>query len=359
MKDYYKILGVEKSASEDEIKKAFRKLAHQYHPDRPDGNEDKFKEVNEAYQILSNQDKRRQYDQFGQTFDGNNPFQGGGFDFNFDHSNLEDLGNISDLFDNLFEGFGMRKRKTYQRGSDLEVGFQIALEEAFRGVEKDITYPTQLICQDCSGVGHFPKEGFTDCSTCDARGEIRENRNTFFGNFSQVRRCEKCFGSGQLSNKSCGKCIGFGRIKSERSIPVAIAPGIRSGQIIKVPGAGEAGERGASAGDLYVKIILQPHQDFELRGDDLVIKKEINLLDILSDNKVKVKTIEGKEIDLKIPVGTDLNEEFRVAGKGMTQLGSGLLKKRGDLFVKFVIKTPKKVSGKMKKVLEELKKETE
>ena len=357
MKDYYKILGVEKSASEDEIKKAFRKLAHQYHPDRPDGNEDKFKEVNEAYQILSNQDKRRQYDQFGQTFDGGNPFQGGGFDFNFDYSNLEDLGNISDLFDNLFEGFGMRKRKTYQRGSDLEVSFQITLEEAFRGVEKNFTYPTQLTCQECSGAGHFPKEGFADCSTCDARGEIRENRSTFFGNFSQVRRCGKCFGSGQLPNKSCGKCIGLGRIKSEKTIPVAIAPGIRSGQIIKIPGVGEAGERGASGGELYVKIIIQPHPVFELRNDDLVMKKEISLLDILSDTKIQVETIAGKTIDLKIPAGTNLNEEFKVVGKGMPQLGGGLLKKRGDLFVRFVIKTPEKVSGKLKKTLEELKKE--
>ncbi len=358
-KDYYKILGLDKKASDEEIKKAYRRLAHQFHPDRPDGDESKFKEINEAYQILSNKDKKKQYDQFGRVFDGTSGgfsgFDSGNWEFGFDYSNLEDLGNISDIFDSFFEGLGVRRRKTYHRGSDMEVGLEIDLEDAFQGAEKEIVLPTFVACEHCQGLGHFPKEGFTSCSACDGRGEIRENRNSFFGNISQVRSCAKCFGSGQVPNKVCSYCSGAGRAKQTKKIRVAIASGIHSGQIIKITGAGEAGERGASSGDLYARINIRPHPIFKVKEDDLLITKEINLVDVLLGKKLSISSISGAKIDVEIPSGADLNQPLKVASEGMPRFGSP--RRRGDLYILLKITSPQKLSSKARKMLEDLRKE--
>jgi molecular chaperone DnaJ len=361
MKDFYKILGVEKSASEEEIKKAYRKLAHQYHPDKAGGNEQKFKEINEAYQVLSNKEKRAQYDRFGRVFDGSGgpsagPFSGfdfrgfqDGFEFGFDSSNLEDLGSVSDIFDAFFEGLGIKRRKTYQRGADLEFVKEITLEEAFRGLTTTIRLDTLIVCKHCDGVGHFPQEGFVKCGTCEGRGEIRENRQTFFGQFSQVRSCSKCQGQGQIPNKVCNQCSGSGRIKGNQLVEISIAPGITDGQLIKVAGAGQAGERGAGAGDLYVRIKIKPHHTFQRLHDDLIIKKNLNLLDVLLGKKIEVPTIAGGKINVEIPEDFNLRERLRIIGEGMPRLGSH---SRGDLYVEFQVKTPKKLNPKIKKLLE-------
>src|SRR3989344_5184002 len=220
MKDYYKILGVEKSADEEEIKKAYRKLAHQYHPDKASGNEEKFKELNEAYQVLSSKEKRAQYDRFGRVFEGaqgsphgGNPFGNGdfGFGFGFDPNNMEDLGGISDIFEAFFDGLGVKKRKAYHRGSDVEILQSLTLEEVFRGVEKKIKIKLFQSCGACKALGYLSDAGLTECATCSGRGEIKESRSTFFGSFSQVRSCPKCVGVGQIPNKTCGDCRGMGR----------------------------------------------------------------------------------------------------------------------------------------------------
>ncbi len=349
-KDYYKILGVEKGATEDDIKKAYRKLAHQFHPDRPSGDEKKFKEINEAYQVLSNKDKRGQYDRFGRTFEG----QDFGFGFDPNNINFEDLGNMGDMFDMFFEGLGVkRKRRAYQRGADLEIEQVITLEDAFHGLETKVKFKTFDICKDCNGLGHFSKEGLTQCSACGGRGEIKENRNTFFGSFSQVKTCDKCFGIGQIPNKSCKNCSGTGRFKAEKEIKVDIVSGIADGQIIKVAKAGEAGERGAEKGDLYIRVRVRPHTEFIREGEHLVVKKELNLIDVLLGNKISVRTISGGTLNIEIPENYNLNEPYRVKGEGMPRLGGY---GRGDLFIQFQVKTPK-LNSKVKKLLDEFKKE--
>lgn len=359
MKDYYKILGIEKSASEEEIKKAYHKLAHQYHPDKASGNADKFKEVNEAYQILSNKDKRSQYDRFGRVFDGNFSAQGGPasgweFGFGFDPSNLEDLSGISDIFDAFFEGLGVRKRKSYQRGSDIEVVQELTLEEAFRSTEKKIRTKVFVPCTDCNALGYFADSGLSECSTCSGRGEIKESRSTFFGSFSQVRSCPKCGGSGQIPNKLCSNCKGAGRIISQKELDIEIAAGVSDEQLIKLPKSGEAGQRGAEPGDLYVRIKIAPHKIFTRQGNDLFVKKEINLLEVLLGTKIEIPTIGGNKIFVEIPANLNLKEKFKISGEGMTKFG-GL--GRGDLYVDWEIKTPKKLNAKAKKILDDLKKE--
>ena len=359
-KDYYKILGIEKSASEEDVKKAYRKLAHQFHPDKPGGNAEKFKQINEAYQVLSNKEKRQQYDRFGRVFDGQpsggeSPFGNMGFDFGFDPSNLEDLGNMGDVFEAFFDGLGIRrKRKTYEHGSDLEAVLEISLEEAFRGVSKTVNVESFVPCLKCAGVGYSAKEGLETCSNCNGQGEIKESRKSFFGSFTQVKICAKCAGNGQIPKKPCPACSGSGRLKDEKKIDVDIAPGIEDGQIIKVSKAGDAGFRSTSSGDLYVRIKVTTHPVFERIENNLLIKKEINIVDVLLGKKIEIKTIGGNMLSVEIPINKNLNEELRIPGEGMPKLGSS---SRGDLYIKFIIKQPSKLSSKAKKILEDLQRE--
>ncbi len=378
MADYYKILGIEKNASEDEVKKAYRRLAHHYHPDKKGGDADKFKRINEAYQVLSSKEKRAQYDRFGRVFDGatGSPHGGGfgggqgfpfgfsagggpasGWDFTVDPSQMGDLGSMSDIFDSFFEGLGVkRKRRTYRRGADLEMTQEITLEEAFRGVTKSIKFKTLVACRTCGGVGHFPAEGFTMCAVCSGRGEIRESRNTFFGSFEQVKTCSRCAGTGQIPNKNCSTCTGAGRIKDERAVEITIAPGVEDGQIIKVPKAGEVGERGADAGDLYVRVAVKPHHTFSREGERLTVKREAPLLTLLLERKIEVPTIAGGKLNVEIPSNFKLGDKLVVQGEGMPRFGRF---GRGDLLVDVDVKLPKKLSERAKKLFEELRRELE
>jgi molecular chaperone DnaJ len=368
-KDYYSILGIQKSASDEEVKKAYRKLAHEYHPDRPGGNEQKFKEINEAYQILSDKTKRIQYDRFGTTgpgfgagqggangtwggFSGNEPFEG----FGFDPEQFAGMGDLGDIMDSIFEGMGVRpRRKTYERGSDIEAQVEITLEEAFLGVSKTLHVRTLTTCETCKGKGAATGSILEKCVMCDGRGEVREQRRTFFGTFSQVRVCEKCHGAGEIPKNACPVCRGAGRVASVRDIKIEILPGIDDNQLIKVKGMGEAGERGATGGDLYVRVRVARHRIFERRGNDLVVRYELNLLDLLLGKQITVPTIEGKKISVEIPAGFDLKGYLRIAHEGMPHFGTAhamFTANRGDLLVDFVIKAPKP-NGKLKKILEE------
>lgn len=354
-KDYYKILGVTKTATEEDIKKAFRRLAHQYHPDKASGDEKKFKEINEAYQILSDKVKRGQYDRFGTVgdmpggFGGAHGFGGfpGGFRVDFGGG---DMGDLSDIFENFFGGGGGR-RAVYERGADVQVVAEISLEEAFHGAMKEFVVDTLVMCETCKGKGGDASAGMKKCERCGGRGEVREEHRSFFGNVSQVKTCAECRGSGEVPQKICKVCSGSGRKEGERPVRVDIIPGIQDGQLIQVRGAGEAGDRGTGTGDLYVKVKLKKHPVFARNGDDLITKKELSAFDLLLGRKIEVQTIEKKMLKLEIPAHFNLKENLRITGEGMPRMGSY---GRGDLLVDFILKAPKKLGAKEAKILEEL-----
>lgn len=370
-KDYYKVLGVGRGASEEEIKKAYRHLAHQYHPDKAGGNEAKFKELNEAYQVLSNREKRAQYDHYGRVFEntggqaGWEGFDFGGFsgrggpipgwDWNVNVGG-EDMGDLGDIFESLFEQFGgARRRPTYTHGSDIQITEELTLEEAFRGVKKKLRFRTFLQCTTCGGAGYTKEKGLLECATCHGKGEIREQRHTFFGNFSQVKTCPTCHGRGEVPKEPCRTCKGAGRLEGMREADVTIAPGVEDGQVIKITNVGEAGEYGSAAGDLYVIVKVKPHPTLTRKGNDLYTTREIKLTEALLGKEIELKDVNGEKFTVKIPAGFNLNEKLRVPGRGMPRFGSvSSLLGRGDLYVTFDVKLPKHLSQKAKKLLEEL-----
>ncbi len=357
-RDYYKILGISRGASAEEVKKAYRHLAHQHHPDKAGGNDAKFKEINEAYQVLSNSEKRAQYDRFGQVFDGSSPSWGNtgfGDGFRWNVNLGEDMGDFGDIFESMFEQFGGKRRQTYTQGSDIEVAQEITLEEAFAGVVRTLHLRTQVPCATCHALGYDKAKGMKACATCNGRGEVRIERKTFFGNFSQVQACGACQGRGEVPQKPCGTCHGSGRVAGVREVPVAFAPGIEDGQVIKVTGAGEAGERGGQGGDLYVIVKVRPHQAFERKKDDLYTVQDLRLTDALLGKQVNVKGIDGEQIEVVIPSGYNLREPLRIPRHGMPKFGgmAGAFS-RGDLIIAFNVKLPGKLSSRAKKLLEEL-----
>ena len=352
--DYYKLLDIQKGASPEEVKKAYLKLAHKYHPDKGGGDEKKFKEINEAYQVLGNAEKRKQYDQFGRVhsnagFGGGQGFPGGGMGgFNVNFDGADGMGDISDIFEMFFNGGG-KKRRSYNRGGDLEMTTTITLEEAKHGKKIETGFETMIACKTCKGAGHDASKGFDNCSYCGGRGEVSEKRQTFFGNFSQVTACPKCAGSGHIPKAICSACKGAGRTKGERNVSFDIRPAIEDGQIIKIKGVGESGEHGMEAGDLYVKVHIKHHHVFDRRGHDLHIKSSISLVDALLGHAKEIKNLDGKMVSFSIPAGFDLTQEIRIKGEGMTGTG--------DLVVHLEPRTPKHISAKAKKLLEDLEKE--
>lgn len=361
-KDYYKVLGLDKSASQDQIKKAYRKLAHKYHPDKPDGDENKFKEINEAYQILSDESKRAQYDRFGRTFEdggfGQSGFGGAGFQ-NMNWESMGGMGDLGDIFEELFRSFGggQERRRTYTHGSDIELIHQISLEEAFKGSQKTLEFETLVKCESCDGIGYDESEGLKTCSRCDGQGEIREERQSFFGSFSQVKLCSKCEGRGEVPNDPCSVCDGSGRVKDKREIDLEISPGIDNNQVIKIKGAGESGKRGSEPGDLYVNIKIEDHPVFERKGSDLYMQKTINFTDALLSKDIIIEGISGEEFTVSIPKGFNFKDDFEVKGRGIPKFspGSGSSQSnRGSLFVSFNVEVPDNLSNKAQKLLEEL-----
>lgn len=361
-KDYYKILGVSRNTSEEDIKRAYRKLAHKYHPDKAGGDEEKFKEVNEAYQVLSSKEKRAQYDKFGSVFEGGMPGGGAGGQwqggFGFDPSDFERwgtgfgaAGDFSDIFETIFEQFGGggRRRQRYAHGSDIEIQEEITLEEAFGGAKKKLRFKTYVSCEPCGSLGHNKSKGYSTCSVCRGKGEIRVDRRTFFGNFSQVKICETCFGSGEIPKEICNKCKGVGRISGERNVEIHIAQGVEDGQIIKVKGMGEIGERGSGAGDLYVVVRIKPHARFERKKSDLFIKKEIKITDALLGREIYLEDVNGEKFSFAISSEFDFSDKLKVPGRGMPRFSSY---GRGDLYITFSLKAPKHISKKTKELLE-------
>lgn len=363
--DYYDILGVNKGASAEEIKKAYRKLAHKYHPDKGQGNDAKFKEVNEAYQVLSNSEKRSQYDQYGQTFEqaqrngggpgygagfggfggqGGNPFGGG---FGFGQGGVEfDFG---DIFGDIF-GSRQTRQARRTRGIDLEMPLTITFEEAVFGVKKSITLDKRDKCKTCEGSGAKPGTKIVTCPVCHGQGQIKTQRNTIFGTVSSAVTCERCGGDGKIPEVPCETCKGNGFLRQEKTIEVAIPAGIDNNQRIRVNGEGEVGYRGSEPGDLYLLIRVKPHKDFVRDGTTLRTDVPISFTQAALGAKVKVHTLDG-DIELKIPAGTQPGKVFKLAGKGVPVIGSS---KRGDLLVTARVVIPHKLNKKEAELLKEI-----
>lgn len=361
-KDYYAILGVEKGASKDDIKKAFYKLAHKYHPDKKEGDEKRFKEVNEAYQVLSDDGKRAKYDQFGSGFEnmggaGYGAGQGfGGFDFNdfaqgFGNGGVEfDFGNLNDIFSDFFAGGGGGRTRA-RRGRDISTEIQISFADAVFGVNRKILITKTSKCDTCSGSGAKAGTKMDTCKVCNGQGKIHEAKRTILGTISSTKVCDKCLGSGQVPHEVCNTCHGAGVLRKEQEISLMVPAGIRDGEMVRMTGMGEAVAQGTS-GDLYIKINVASHPVFKREGNDLVMNLNLKLTDALLGTEHTIETLDGK-INVKIPEGVGINEILRVKGKGVPS-GKG---KRGDLLIKLNIKLPSKLSRKEREIVEQLKKE--
>lgn len=360
-KDYYETLGVNKGASKDEIKKAFYKLAHKYHPDKKEGNEAKFKQVNEAYQVLSNDAKRSKYDQYGSGFE-NMGHQGGGgggfegFDFSgaqgFGNGSAEfDFGNLNDIFSDFFGGGMSGGRKEARRGRDISTEIQISFSDSVFGTNRKILITKTSNCMTCHGSGAKPGSKMDTCKICNGQGHIRESKRTIFGNISNTKICEVCVGSGEVPKEICETCKGKGVLRREEEVSIVIPSGIRDGEMIRMTGYGEAVSKGTT-GDLYIKINVAPHAIFKRDGSNLVMTLNLKLSDALLGTEYPVQTLDG-EIKVTIPEGVGINEVLRVRGKGVPMSKN----KRGDLLIKLNIKLPSKISRKSREIIEELKKE--
>jgi len=349
-KDYYKILGVDKGASKEEIKKSYKKLAKKYHPDinKEDGAEKKFKEINEAVSVLADDNKRQQYDQFGTTDFGaggnGGGFGGAGFS---DFMRGFDFGSFD--FDNIFDMFfggGRRRRSRASRGADLQYDLEIGLKEAAFGVEKEIPLNKLEKCKECNGTGGE----LESCPECGGHGFVRKTARTPFGMFQTQAACPKCRGRGSIVKKQCPSCKGEGRIRVRKTIKVNIPPGVDDGTRLRVHGEGVAGENGGGSGDLYVMIHVRPNKIFKRDGDDLYVNVPISFSQAALGDEIEVPTIDGKA-RLKIPSGTQSHTLFRMKGKGMPNLeGYG----NGDEMVRVEVVVPEKLGKKQKELIREL-----
>jgi molecular chaperone DnaJ len=360
-KNYYEILGVEKGASKDDIKKAFRKLAHQHHPDKKTGDPQKFKEASEAYTVLSDDKKRAEYDTYGRVFSDSGGGGGAsGFnpnDFGFDFSGFGGQGaqgfqdfDLGDIFGTFFGG-GSRSRERTKRGADISVDVEISFQEAVFGADRKIILNKTSICDACAGNGAEPGTELKTCSTCNGKGKIHETKSSFLGTFTTVRACTTCNGSGKVPTQKCKKCHGLGVLKKQEEIEIKIPAGIDDGEMIRLSGAGEAIAGGVS-GDLYIKVHVKKHPIFRKEEFNLVTDLNIKLSTALLGGEYVLETLDGP-ITLKIPMGIEIGEILRIKGKGVPIERS----KRGDLLVKIHIELPKKLSKSASKLVEELKKE--
>ena len=346
-KDYYKILGVDKKASKTEIKKAFHKLAHKYHPDKANGNEDKFKEASEAYAVLSDDRKRSEYDTYGQSFGGNGGPQGGFGGFSgFGQGTQGFEFDLGDIFGDIFGG-----RSRVKRGSDISIDIEVSFAEAVFGVERKIVLTKNSVCSSCGGSGAKKGSEMETCSTCGGSGKVHETKQSFLGAFSTVKTCEKCKGKGRVPKEKCKDCRGAGILRKQEEFKIKIPAGINNGEMIRLAGAGEAISDG-NPGDLYIKVHVTPHPEFKKRGSDLIMDLGVKLTDALLGAEYGVETLDGK-IKVKIPKGVTHGEILRVKNKGVPISE----RRRGNLLITINIKLPNKLSRKAKKLVEELKNE--
>src|SRR3712207_4186473 len=355
-RDYYEVLGVAKTASEAEMKSAFRNLAMQYHPDRNPGDHEaevKFKEINEAYQTLSDGQKRAAYDRYGHAAFANGGGGGAGAGFNGDFSDF-----MSDIFENFFGETGRaggagrgRGASGRERGADLRYNLEISLDEAFHGKTAELKIPTSITCEACSGSGAKPGSKPKACPTCGGAGRVRATQ----GFFSIERTCPNCHGRGEVIDDPCGQCGGAGRVTRERTLSVNIPAGVEDGTRIRLAGEGEAGLRGGPAGDLYIFLSLKPHPFFQRDGADLFCRVPISMVTAAIGGEFNVPTLAGTEALVKVPEGTQSGKQFRLKGKGMPVLRS---RDVGDLYIQVVVETPQNLTRRQRELLQEFERES-
>lgn len=353
-KDYYDVLGVAKDASEDDIKKAYRKLAHKFHPDKKGGDEEKFKEVNQAYQVLSDKQKRGQYDQFGSSFEqaGSGGFSGfegfGGTSGGFGKGQgFEDI--FSDIFSNA--GFGSQRSGPQESvGSDIAVDVEISFEEMAKGVEKEVDLYKKVLCNACEGTGAENKQT-QSCSSCGGSGKVEKTTKSFFGTFSQVTICSACHGKGVIPINKCKNCGGDGVVRDYQKVRVNIPPGIESGQTMRITGYGEMPRGGGRAGDLFVTIHVVNHPKYKRSGDDIRSTVKVTFSQAALGDKISVNTIEGP-VKIKVTPGTQSGDIFKIRGKGIKRTER---MKIGDHLVEIQVATPERLSRQQKKAIENLK----
>lgn len=359
-RDYYEALGLQKGASDEEIKKAYRKMAMKYHPDRNPGDkeaEEHFKEVNEAYAVLSDPDKKSKYDRFGHAgVDPNAGFGGaggfGGFGgFGGGAGGFED---IFDMFGGMFggggRGYSQQRYNGPQRGHDLEYHMAITFEEAVKGTKKTAKLNKYVACSHCDGTGAEPGSNKATCPQCGGSGEVHTQQRTAFGVFQSVAPCDRCNGTGEIIEKPCSVCHGAGKEKKQTTIKITIPAGIDDGDVLTLRGQGEAGSRGGQAGDLYVRVDVRDHKVFRRRGRDLQIEIPISFNQAALGDELTVPT-PYDTVKYKIPAGTQPDTVFRLKGKGMPVPNS---QRKGDLYVKVKLEIPNKLNGKQKKAIEEM-----
>ena len=354
-KDYYQILGVDKKASADELKKAYRKLAMQWHPDQNKDNaakaEEKFKEINQAYDVLKDEQKRAAYDQFGEA-----AFSGGGPGGGFRPGGAGGAGSFSDIFEDMFGDFmgrggqpgnGRARPNGPQRGQDLQYTMEISLEEAFHGKEETIKLQVNETCDKCSGSGAKPGTSADTCPTCDGSGRTRVQQ----GFFTIERTCPTCQGAGKIIKEPCDKCHGAGRVRKEKSLRVKIPAGVETGRRIRLAGEGEAGAKGGGAGDLYVLLAVRPHKFFQRDGANIYCRVPVPMTAAALGDDIEVPTIGGKRTKVKIPAGTQTGQQFRLKNKGMPVLRSEAF---GDMYIEVAVETPVNLSSKQRDILKQL-----
>ncbi|MFT7644418.1 MAG: molecular chaperone DnaJ [Candidatus Paceibacteria bacterium] len=346
MKDYYEILGLEKGVPKDEVKKAFRKLAAKYHPDKKTGDEDKYKEITEAYAVLGDEKKKAEYDTYGHSFSGGGQGgggfnwqdfqgQGGGQSFEFD---------LNDIFQNF--GFG-GERQQPARGRDVSIDINLKFDESIFGVTRKVLITKNNTCKECTGSGAKKGTSLDTCNTCNGQGKIRENRQSVMGSFSTVRECSTCRGTGKIPKNRCSTCVGAGVARTEEEISINVPAGIQNGEVIRMTGQGEA-TPGGQPGDMYIKVHVESHQTIKREGSTLTTKLPIKLTDALLGATYTVETLD-ETVNIKIPAGITHGELIRIKEKGVP-----VERGRGDFMVKISIETPKKLSKKAQKLVEDL-----
>lgn len=351
-RDYYEVLGVQKGASDDEIKKAYRACAKKYHPDLHPGDkecEEKFKEVNEAYEVLSDSDKKARYDQFGHAgVDSNYGAGAGGAGSPFGQGI-----DIDDIFSSFFGGFGGRRSNNANapmHGSDIETTVYISFEEAAKGCKQTINYSCVTTCDDCHGTGAQPGTSPKTCSSCGGSGRVTINQRTPFGVVQTQRTCDACHGRGKIVDNPCKKCGGSGKQRKNKTVDVTIPAGIKDQQILNVSGRGNSGTNGGPAGDLHVYVNVRPHPVFERRGDDVWCEVPITFTQAALGADVVVPTLDGK-VSYTVREGTQPGDVFRLKGKGIQRLGG---RGRGDQYVRVTVEVPKNLNGKQKELIKQL-----
>ena len=362
-RDYYDILGVQKGASSDEIKSAYRRLAMQYHPDRnkDGGAEAKFKEISEAYAVLSDDNKRGAYDQYGhdafsQQFSQEDIFRGTDFESIFRNSGFysdDDFGTFENMFSSFFGQQGFAQQRGPSKGRDLQIELDITLEDAFRGVEKEISPRRLVTCPRCSGGRAEPGSTVRKCLNCNGTGQARTVRRGGFMQFVSVTTCRNCHGTGKTIDKECTTCSGRGSVESHDKLLIRIPAGARSGLVLRLKGEGEASPNGGRAGDLFAVISVEGHGTFEVDGLNLVMDRKISFSQAALGAEITVPTIDGSKATLKVPAGTQSHTLFRLRGQGMPDVNE---KHRGDQIVRVIIETPAKLSKHQRELLEEFEK---